>query len=319
MGGWALSLEGARIEGAFFLRAGTQIEGEINLTAAEIGDICDDQDCWPMKGNLVLDRCSYGAFTGSTPVDAPSRIRWLSLQKSTERSEFRPQPWEECARVLREMGHGAAAREILIEKERRQRAARRARVKKALAEARAARDKAVPEAGVRPHTDRVIGLWLQLFGLQVWDGILAAFVGYGRKPQNAAIWALGFWLLGAVIFGHAAGHGAIKPNLPQVLRGEEWHQCAEGGVRRNDWPTQYACFLQQPEARSYPRFNALVYSADTLIPVVSLEMQAYWLPDDSIRRGAWARAYLWLHIAIGWGLTLLAVAGFSGLIKQDST
>ena len=47
-------------------------------------------------------------------------------------------------------------------------------------------------------------------------------------------------------------------------------------------------------------------------------MQAYWLPDDTTGRGAWVRAYLWLHIAMGWALTLLAVAGFSGLIKQDS-
>jgi hypothetical protein len=198
-----------------------------------------------------------------------------------------------------------------------QRKARRDVLAKELAKARADRDRTEPDAGFRRHTDRVIGLSLHIFALRVWDGILAAVVGYGRKPQNAALWAVGFWLIGAFIFGLAGGHGTMKPNLPQVLRAEEWVGCAEGGSRRADWPTQYACFRAQPEAQSYPEFNALIYSADTLIPVVSFEMQSYWLPDDSTGLGARARAYLWLHIATGWALTLLAVAGFSGLIKQD--
>jgi hypothetical protein len=62
----------------------------------------------------------------------------------------------------------------------------------------------------------------------------------------------------------------------------------------------------------------LIYSADVLLPVVSLEMQSYWLPDDETPIGASARVYLWVQIMLGWALTLLAVAGFSGLIKQDS-
>lgn len=83
--------------------------------------------------------------------------------------------------------------------------------------------------------------------------------------------------------------------------------------------TQLDCFLRQPEAAAYPRFDPLIYSADTLLPIVSLEMQSYWIPDDRKPIGKTARLYLWLHIFAGWGLTLLAVAGFSGLIKTDNT
>ena len=61
-----------------------------------------------------------------------------------------------------------------------------------------------------------------------------------------------------------------------------------------------------------PRFNSLVYSADTLLPIVSLEMQGFWIPDERTTRGQVARVYLWLHIAVGWALSLLAVAGFWG-------
>ncbi len=90
------------------------------------------------------------------------------------------------------------------------------------------------------------------------------------------------------------------------------------GLRARE-QSRIACFHDQPEGASHPRFSALAYSADALVPVVSLEMQSYWIPDDEKPFGAFARFYLWLHIAAGWFLTLLAVAGFSGLIRTDNT
>jgi hypothetical protein len=116
----------------------------------------------------------------------------------------------------------------------------------------------------------------------------------------------------------AAQRGEIKPNLPQIQVHPAWVQCAPDGARRAGHVSQPACFAAQPEGQSYPRFNALIHSADTLFPVVTLEMQSYWIPDDSRPFGRYARSYLWAHIAMGWALTLLAVAGFSGLIKTDS-
>ncbi len=82
--------------------------------------------------------------------------------------------------------------------------------------------------------------------------------------------------------------------------------------------SQLDCFTRQPEAQRYPRFHAGVYSADTLLPVVALEMQEFWIPDE--QAGPWgtgARGFLWIQILAGWALSLLAVAGFSGLIKSD--
>jgi hypothetical protein len=47
-------------------------------------------------------------------------------------------------------------------------------------------------------------------------------------------------------------------------------------------------------------------------------MQALWAPDEDVRpAGSAARLYLWFHIAAGWALSLLAVAGLSGLVKSD--
>lgn len=312
----ALTCDRAVVSGALFLRDGAKLKGFLDLTAASFGSINDDPACWPTE--IILDRCRYGAFT-SGPTDAATRKRWLALQKPEDYGvDFWPDPYEYCAKVLREAGHVADAREILIEKEKLQRAARRNRLARDLAEARKKRDAAPPTLGFRPHNDRVIGLWWHVWALRVWDAILGAVVGYGRKPQNAALWALMFIGLGWVFFLRAEGFGQIKPNLPQVQRAPEWVECRDGGPRRAGFETQLACFHAQPEGRAYPTFNALVYSIDTFAPVVSLEMQSYWIPDDTKPIGRFARFYLWLHIAMGWGLTLLAVAGFSGLIKQDS-
>ena len=80
---------------------------------------------------------------------------------------------------------------------------------------------------------------------------------------------------------------------------------------------QLDCLQQQPEAKSYPRFSAIIYAADSQLPIVALEMQEYWIPNEQRFWGRLARGYLWLHILVGWSLSLLAVAGFSGLVRSD--
>ena len=134
--GNALSADGAKVEGAFFLREGASVAGVLSLVGAEFGAINDSAACWPGRGDLVLDRCQYGAFTGG-PVDAKARLDWLGRQEPARFGvEFWPQPYEQCAKVLREMGHGGEARKVLIEKERLQRAAARNAVAASLAGAR---------------------------------------------------------------------------------------------------------------------------------------------------------------------------------------
>lgn len=237
-------------------------------------------------------------------MDAASRIRWLDLQDPAKYGEnFWPQPWEHCATVLREMGHTDDARQVLIAKEKRQRADRRRKLRSAL-------------------------LFEDAYWAGFWDFFLGVTVRYGRQPLLAFAWLLGFWLAGAAIFQSAAAHDAIKPNNVFVLRSAEWAAChpaydppVNGPPIRWDagaYSSQLECFLDQPEAAGYPRFNALVYSADTLLPIVAMEMQEFWIPDEAQGpRGAATRVFLWVQIAMGWALSLLAVAGFSGLVKSD--
>jgi hypothetical protein len=279
---------GMTVGGAFFLRDGAQIEGVLDLSGAEVGEVIDSAESWPAPGCLLLDRFRYGHFTNS-PVASASRLERLKRQDPNRWGhDFWPQPYEQLAKVLREMGHGAEARKVLVAKEKAQRAARRRRAGPVL----------------RPI------LWLK-------DLMLGMTVLYGRQPMFAFVWIALFFAVGLVVFECAARAGAIKPNAAYVLRSPEWVECSDGGNRVAVGESQLGCYLRQPEARGYPRFNAPIYSADTLLPIVSLEMQAYWIPDEAADFGWWARGYLWFHIVVGWALSLLAVAGFSGLVKSD--
>jgi hypothetical protein len=314
-------------DGALFLRpddAGkkTVILGGFQMPGARIGTIVDDPSCWPRPGDLVLNRCVYDAFVGG-PVDAASRIDWLARQdRSAETGEFQPQPWEQCAKVLREMGHRADARAILIEKERRQRAAGRAKLRAQL------RNTAPPGTPAITTRAPLIGGAVRLAAQAAWDGTLGAVLGYGHDMKRVLIWLGAAWLLGVLVFAIAFAQGAMKPNNAFILRSVEWAACADDYVqkpgapetrREPDHASQLACFQAQPEAAGYPRFNPWVYSADTLLPVVNLELQGYWVPDGAAAApiGAAARAFLWLQILAGWALSLLAVAGFSGLVRSD--
>ncbi len=300
--GVALSASGAKISGAFFLRNGAKIKGVLDLTAARMDNICDDYTCWPAAGNLMLNRCQYGAFTGGA-ISGAERIKWLGLQNPAQfGADFWPQPYEHCAKVLREMGHREDATMVLVEKEKLQRADRRRRLWRSY-------------------------MREDYYWFTVWDWVMAVTVRYGLRPLLAFGWLFGFWLIGALVFLAAAQRDAIKPNDVRILRSVEWVACApdykasddvEMTKRNQTGETQLACFLHQPEARSYPKFNPWIYSADTLLPIVALEMQSFWIPDDRDRGvGMWARRFLWLQIISGWALSLLAVAGFSGLIKSD--
>ena len=283
----ALALDGARIEGAFLLRGRrTSVTGAVDLTGAEISHLYDDPNCWPeARGDVVLDRCVYGAFIGGG-VDAATRIAWLDRQDPARfGQDFWPQPWEQCAKVLREMGHPEDSRAVLIAKEERQRRARRLRAP----------------------------LWLRPL-LAMRDGALGATVGYGRSPMWAFAWLAAFWLVGAALFHDADRFGALRPNDPAALLTTEWRDCAAPSVA-----DRTACWRATPAGRDWPAFDPLVYSLDTVLPVVDLRMARWWTPDEGApwRFARATRVWMQLQILAGWALSLLAVAGFSGLVKSD--
>ncbi len=297
----ALQLSRAAVGGAFFLRDGAAIDGTLAMTGASVGTIHDDAASWPKHGDLLLNRCLYKAFIGG-PVDAASRIDWLSRQ-SPERwgEDFWPQPYEQLATVLQGMGHEDDARIVLIEKERLQRKVRRERIGNPIARA-----------------------FFELI-----DGILKVTVAYGRQPLLAFVWLFFFWLVGVLVFGLAESQGAFRPTNPVLLRQPEWMLCGEPATEQRPsattgapahglaqpGQTQLDCFRAQWEAASFPVFSPWMYSLDNLLPVLDLEQKSVWSPDPAKPLGELARLYFYIQAILGWTLSLLAVAGFSGLVR----
>ena len=72
--GNALSADGAKVEGALFLRGDARVFGLASFAGAEVGSLNDDPACWPGRGDLILDRFRYGAITAGrwTPTRGSS-------------------------------------------------------------------------------------------------------------------------------------------------------------------------------------------------------------------------------------------------------
>ena len=302
-GGMALNLDRTKVVAAFFLRQGAEVDGTLSLAGAELGAILDDPASWPAVGDLVLNRCLYGALLG-TATDAAPRLDWLARQMPSRWGEdFWPQPYEHLAKVLRDMGHDDDARSVLIEKERLSRRARRGRTTNPLRRA------------VLLANDLFLGLT----------------TAYGRMPLLALIWMFVLWALGTMLYAHLETVGALRPYSAVILRSPEWVLCSvpQGeqqflvslGVERDGLAlpgqTQMACYLQQPEASAFPKFSAAMLSAEAIIPGLGVGQKDIWSPDTRTPIGYFGKIFAYFQTLAGLALGLLAVAGFSGIVKSS--
>ena len=260
--GNAILAHDLRVAGALVLRRLERpIEGAVRLNHARIGIFVDDAESWPAPGGLYLDGFVYEAIDESAPTDWKTRLEWLRRQPE---GVFWPQPYEQLAKVLRQMGHERDAREIGYEKE---------------------------EARRRQGDLSAVGKLVNRF--------FGCTVGHGYKPWWAFYWIAGFIVLGTVLFYLGQRSGLMVPTAPRVYLSEP-----------------YATHKKPPP--EYPVFQSLVYATDTFLPIVDLHQERFWLPNRSA--GRWGLAlwvYLWLHIACGWVLSTVAVAGLTGLVRKD--
>ena len=81
--------------------------------------------------------------------------------------------------------------------------------------------------------------------------------------------------------------------------------------------TQMACYLQQPEANAFPKFNAPMLSAEAIIPGLGVGQKDIWSPDTRTPIGYFGKWFAYFQTLAGLALGLLAVAGFSGIVKSN--
>jgi hypothetical protein len=171
-----INAQGATVTGELFWRdlgnAGGQIEATLDLNHAIVGPIGDDEMSWPKAGNLILDGFVYTRFAMG-PTDATRRLGWIDRQPQ---GRFLPQPFLQLAKVLRESGDNAGAREVLTQME----------------------DSRLEHGNLGRMS-------------RIWQWIKWCGIGYGYKPWRALNLGLGIVAVSAIFFWLGYRAGAVTP------------------------------------------------------------------------------------------------------------
>jgi hypothetical protein len=290
--GPALGVDGAQVGGAAFLDDGFRAEGEVRLVNGRVGPLFDDEASWPAHGNLQLDGFVYTTIAAG-PIDAKARLAWLARQPSTP---FRPQPYQQLAKVLRESGHEAAAKRILI----------------------------AQEKARRKHGE--LG-WLA-WGKSM---LLGATIAHGYRPSQALLWAA-FWVaIGGGLFGWGYDKGIVIPTKAEAydsnkkIRQEpafypafnRWLYALDTFVpiinfgQKDYWAPQVDCYERIPKGdpKGEERIKTgLIRGGGIRLCILGI------LNKPAIRV---LYLYRWLHIVAGWVLITLFVTGFTNLVRRQ--
>jgi hypothetical protein len=323
----SVNLARSTIKGTLWLSGPSKAKfhGDFNLTGARVGRIVDGVslstkrrvansspdgagDC---PATLHLDGFTYDRFGESTILTAAARLAFLRLQSAKDLGkDFKPQPWMQMVKVLRDTGHAEAAREVAIayEDERRKAGTIRSKIARFL------------------H-------WL--YGL---------LVGYGHGPMKLLRITFSMWLLCAGLYFTAAEIGVMAPTNPRVYdeskhapcrpeNGGNWTTCDKAPYEYttfNPWvysldlmlpfvdlhqDRDWAPMMMQPCAVTKSIFVTEIcwqstVDARTISDSPPATKPAYWMT------GTFVAAVMWFEILFGWAASLLLAAVLSGLAKR---
>lgn len=257
-GGPALNLSRARIAQGLVLRglkpddresenggAPTVFDGVLDLRGARAAALEDEDAYWPKPGELRLDEFVYDRIGGKTGrTDYPGRRDWLLRQHPDDLlKDFKSQPFDQAARVLRAMGHGETGRRILALKERTR----------------------IEMLAVTPWPVRLL---MRVYG---------ALAGYGHRLELALGWALAVIVAGAVAFQLAWATGGMAPVGARAAAPEVWTACLNT-ARSPAHASPAACWLASEPGREHEGFSAILYSVDLFLPVIELGQTRAWAP-----------------------------------------
>jgi hypothetical protein len=248
-----------------------------NLRLAKVGTFWDDEKSWPKAGNLFLDGFRYERLYEESPFEGDSRKKWLGRQPQ---DKFLPQPYEQLAAVLRQMGHGHDARLVMIEKNR-----QRARFS---------------------HFPEQAWWWYNLFG---------RLIGYGYAPWRAFGLSVAMILLGWYLFHLGFSHCVFSPTKESAyVKAPNGHlmldKCGRPEVSE-DYPV-FNAFVYSLES-FIPLVKFDQSASWTPNANRSTSISRYHL---NVPTGRLLRWYLYGHIAAGWLFTSLWVGAVTGLVKS---
>lgn len=126
-----------------------------------------------------------------------------------------------------------------------------------------------------------------------WYCLYGTLVGYGYSPLRVFNFGILIILVGCIMFFRTRHAFVPMPKDAGRLSGGSFVPVA-----------------------NYPRFNPFLYSFETFAPLIRLYQAEFWFPNTGTPAGSVARWYLRFHIAAGWVITTIFVAGVVGLIHR---
>lgn len=287
------------------LMTASRFDGEICLTSAQIGSLTDDGECWP-ENEVILSGFSYNRLADA-PTNATTRIKWLKNQKDSHLFEdFRPQPWEQLIKTLREMGYPYEAAKIAIAKQDQWRDASRLVIQEGK----------FPKGRNRfISLKNSIGRWLR-FHLHNLYGKLA---GYGHRPIWTVYWMAAACIACSLAFCVGSELGVIGPSSPLIHASARFDDCGARGEAGKAYWTSANC----PMPPEYTTFQPFIYSLDLILPLVDLQQDSDWAPivsnanGETLWTGRVLRWLMWFEILFGWMASLMLVAILGRLVDKD--
>ncbi|WP_309665032.1 hypothetical protein [Tabrizicola sp.] len=309
-GGEALDAQRLHVAQSFIFRRLKSINGIVRLVAAHVGDLSDDNASWPKaQGELLLDGFTYDRIVAAS-TDAKDRLPWLE-RGSTIDGQFRPQPYTQLAKVLRQMGHHRDARLVLAEQ------ARRLGVE-------ARRLKQLKPDGTRrlvfenPLAD---ARHVLSYGF---DLLLRGVAGYGHRPFNSVI-ALAVLFLVATTLAHFTWtNGSFAPNSDVILTSPGWLQaeaadCVPAPLPGCDKNPAKTWSDDPARGLDWDSFNPIGYGADLVIPILDLGQTDAWAPSKDRGDMGWLLWWgRWVLAALGWIVTALGAAAITGIMQRNA-
>jgi hypothetical protein len=306
-----------------FWREVTVGGGAVTLTAARVGDLADD-GAWPTGANeLDLEGFVYDRIIGNAaPKSAEGRRDWLEAGSLWE-GKFRPQPYTQLARVLREMGHDGEARTVACWRE------------KKLLDQRQREILGAPRSGTDVAYGgiwRGIRAWLIGVGrrararlIWVWSFVLRSVAGYGFKPWRAGIALVVLW---AIAWGLSAAvwhKGSFAPNSDVILTSAGWQAALAAdcfppkddkaaciGNPAREWSAEGAIGMD------WDSFSSWGYALDLVVPVLDLGQTSAWAPSKDRGWAGWVLWWgRWVLQGMGWFVLLIFAAAVTGIMQRN--
>jgi hypothetical protein len=291
-----VQLTGAGITGALHWAPAEPIGGDVMLGDAQVGHLRDNwtlpNGSWPAGGRLRLHGFTYGSLAADRPVEVRARLEWIRSQwPRDEVNAFWRDILISVLKMLRahkpqEPDRPGGAAEFDT-----QPYEQLANVYRQSGQDSEARAVAIARRRDARRYQKLTPWRLAL------NWLLDKTIRYGYQTLRAVVALACVFAVAIVVFSIAAQHANVIVPLTQTASGHRP-------------PPVTRC------TSNYPCFYPVGYAIDTVIPIINVHQATYWGPDGHTSLGHLLVIFTWLCTALGWALATLAVAGYTGLVRN---